>query len=190
MSAPDPATAVYLVGAPGVGKTTVMDVLLGGADRGAPERVGDGVLRVEPLRRAGDLVGVHLGVTRPEFGGTDGLGMAVAPDAVRWLDDPDAPYARERVWGEGARLGIPAFLRALSARGPTTVVLLTLDAEALAERLAGRNGDQDPTWRKGAATRAENAAIAAAAAGAEVWRVDAAGSPDEVVARLPDDVRV
>lgn len=189
MSAPDPR-AVYLVGAPGVGKTTVMDRLLDGCARGEPEPVGHNGMRVEALVLAGSLVGVHVGVSRARFGGTDGLGMAVAPDAVRWLDDPDAPFARADVWGEGARLGIPGFLRALTARGPTTVVLLTLDPETLAERLAGREGDQDPTWRKGAATRAENAAIAAAAAGADVWRVDASGSPDEVVARLPREVRV
>jgi hypothetical protein len=186
---PDP-TAVYVVGAPGVGKTTLMHRLLAGTERGEPEPVGHNGMRVEPLRRGGSLVGVHVGVSRPDFGGTDALGMAVAPDAVRWLDDPDAPYARERVWGEGARLGIPAFLRALAGRGPTTVVLLTLPPDVLAERHAGRGSAQDETWRKGAATRAENAAIAAAAAGAEVWRVDASGSPADVEDALPDEVRV
>lgn len=137
--------AVYLVGEPGVGKTTVMNELSSHYDVGPAVRLR-GQLWGEPLT-GGGASGVRLGRTRGTFSGTDALGMSVNPDAVAWAAEDTLPAI---VFGEGARLANEKFLFTLAMRAKTLVVLLT--AANAAERRRERGSDQNPTWIKGRAT--------------------------------------
>lgn len=159
------SAAVYLIGAPGVGKSTVMAALhdelgvwpavdqwyrLPGYRR--PE------LHVEPLVDMLDQVaGLSLGRTREQFSGTDALSMSASYEAVRWAQDSAADIP-ELVLGEGARLATVPFLAALSLRvDQLEVVYLQAAETALEDRRSGRT--QTPTFLKAASTRAANAAV-------------------------------
>jgi GTPase SAR1 family protein len=173
--------SLYLLGAPGVGKSTVMKALLSDWDaEERPERI-EGQLRGHVLSRGRYetwMTGLYLGILREEFPGTDGLGMAVMPDALRWVLTRELP---DVILGEGARLGTTKFLTALSCWTRLTVVLLDAPDDVLDARRRERGSDQDPTWLQGAATRARNAAAGAEAAGVQVVRVDASAPLEEVV---------
>lgn len=164
--------AVYVVGPPAVGKTTLVDRLLAGYARGEPERLGYGPLIGEPLHERGcespDADGLHLGKSRPAFGGTDALGMVILHDAVRWATEAPLPPL---VVGEGARLTHPLFLTALAQRARLVVIHLWAPPSLLDERVAARGSVQNEPWRRGQATRVHNAVRAAAEAGVHVHRV-------------------
>jgi ribose 1,5-bisphosphokinase PhnN len=169
--------AVYVLGGPGAGKSTAMAALLEGWEVGPTVQL-NGLLRGHLLERDDEL-GVYLGVHRDEFPGTDGLGMAVMPDARAWVDGlPSMDY--DLVIGEGARLGTTTFLTELGAVTDLTVLLLDAPDEVLAERRGSRGTGQNETWAKGATTRARNAARGAYDAGNDVFEVDARNTSDEV----------
>lgn len=151
-----PARGAYLFGPPGAGKTTLMNALLADCWRLDPWLPpGYAPLRAEPLvdRTSGTVVGLHLGVTRPAFGGTDALAFNAISAARRWASVPqDVP-----IFGEGARLADAAFAQALVAGGNAcTWVYLEADTALTDARCAERATQQSPAWRKGAATRAAN----------------------------------
>ena len=75
--------AVYLIGEPGTGKTTLMNELLAPFTRADAVTLA-GTLKAEPLLRHERHIGYHLGLTRPPYGGTDALAMNVHPTAVTW----------------------------------------------------------------------------------------------------------
>ena len=160
--------ALYLLGAPGVGKSSVMRELL------RPWTVGDYVRFTERemfghhlYDAPRDLKGAYLGHLRPEFPGTDALSMSVQPHAINWLKQTDGGF--DCIYGEGARLGNAAFLLELARRSNLTVVLLTASPEVVESRLqsrpdssshkTGRSGRaQDQKWRDGQETRSRNTA--------------------------------
>jgi len=170
--------SVYLLGPPGVGKTSLMDALLADHQRLPPARAM-GTMWVEPLIHHDLFAGYHLGKTRPGFGGTDALSYSVLPDAVRWVSEP----FEARMWGEGARLAHPKFAAALIAGGHEMVwVLLDAPAGVLTERCSRRGSTQNESWRAGAGTRARNAAAGLASVGATVRSLDATMSTAEMAA--------
>ncbi len=142
---------VYLVGPPGVGKSTVMAALTEKCGR-APMRHGQ--VKYDALYRdPAGVVGVELGCRREMFSGTDALGMAVNPHAVDWITSTD----ERMVLGEGARLANARFLRAaVSAGFAVHLVHLSADPGTLGERRSARGSSQSPTWVRGAETRARN----------------------------------
>lgn len=148
--------ALYVVGAPGVGKTSLMrqlksPYLVGDAARAWP----GSLLWLTLLYGHNHVAGVELGRERDSFGGTDALGMAVMPQALAWLGRAPLP---QLVLGEGARLGTVRFLAELGNRADLTVVHLTASPQALADRRAARGSNQSPAWMRGAETRARNTA--------------------------------
>ena len=148
--------ALYVVGPPGVGKTTLMRMLKAEWLEGPPHQAWPkSLVWVTPLFAPDRLVGLEIGRQRDAFGGTDALGMAVMPQALHWVGVARFP---EVVLGEGARLGTAIFLGALGKRTDLTVVHLVAEEATLAERRAARGSKQDPTWMRGAATRAANTA--------------------------------
>lgn len=153
--------SVYLVGAPGVGKSTLMTRLLA-AWFVLPDEPLNGLLRGHPLvsRSDGETPGVYLGRQRRSYPGTDALSMGVSPDAVTWAAFHPLPAV---VLGEGARLGTGKFLGTLAARTDLLLVHLRADPEALAARRAGRGSDQNEAWTRGVRTAARRAADQAAA---------------------------
>lgn len=161
--------AFYFLGAPGVGKSTVMREML------KPWTVGEYVRFTERemfghhlYDAPRDLHGAYLGHLRPEFPGTDALSMSVQPEAIKWLQQNDG--GQDFIFGEGARLGNVAFLTELARRSSLTVVLLTADQADIEARLAARPDSgshktgrvdraQNVKWREGQATRSRNTAM-------------------------------
>lgn len=142
---------LYLVGAPGVGKSTTA--------RELTHRWDKTVMRTAPVPHvrlqhpvSGRTVGLELGVPRDTFSGTDSLAMDISPRALQWLSTLYAPFA----FGEGARLATRPFLTTLSRAGvDLTLVRLAADEELLLRRWQERGAKQNASWRKGAGTRAD-----------------------------------
>lgn len=166
--------ALYLIGPPGSGKSTVMtqvqaqlDLETGPWRRLRPDLKGE--FRAEPLLDMfGREVGLSLGITRPEFSGTDALSMSTHPEACTWAEELPEEGRPPLVLGEGARLSTKRFLTALDAVSDLTVGYLYAPADVLDARCAARETgatfkarragarSQSGTFRRGAATRAVN----------------------------------
>lgn len=179
-------TTVYLIGAPGVGKSTVMEMLLTGYATGdfhRPEGCGTFGYEVLYDRTPPALdkwvAGVYLGRHRGAFSGTDALSYSALSGAVQWAKAKELPGY---VYGEGARLSHPKFLSLLAARGHLILAHLVASDRNLTERRRKRKSDQNEGWMRGAETRARRVAEEMAAAGHEVLRLDA-DQPAETVAR-------
>lgn len=145
---------LYLCGAPGVGKSSVMRVLRAPWDQ---EVMSAATVPHVRLRHPASRVpaGLELGVPRPSFPGTDALSMSIGPRAAEFMLRTPVPF----VLAEGARLATRPFLGACATGGVNvTLVHLRADPELLDERWRARGSKQNPSWRKGAATRARGAA--------------------------------
>lgn len=144
----------YLIGEPGVGKTT----LLGAITDGLP-----GIAARRPFARTiYDCGVVQLGEDRPVFGGTDTLSMSVQPKVVEWAAMPDYPD----IVGEGDRLANGKFFQAMKDLGyDLRIVLVRADPELIAERRLERAADhsmrpQDAVWLQGRQTKVRGLASA------------------------------
>lgn len=141
---------LYIAGAPGTGKSSVMRALRAPWDLTVHHHaeVPHTVLRSP---HTGAPTGVELGVPRESFPGTDALSMSIGPRAQQFVLRSGARF----VLGEGARLATRPFLGGCATQGVrTTLVCLSADPELLDERWRARGAKQNPSWRKGAATRA------------------------------------
>jgi ribose 1,5-bisphosphokinase PhnN len=162
--------AIYLVGAMGTGKSTVMAAIMDqlGLDTGEWYKVWPSATRSEFRGEhledvvTGEYRGLYLGRTRPEFPGTDAIGLASHAEALNWVRI--APELPPLVLGEGARLGTASFLGALAERCSRFVVAHLVAPEGvlddrLAQRRAGqeRESGKSESFRKSTVTRARNA---------------------------------
>ncbi len=146
---------IYLIGEPGVGKTTTMAAItdqwrvLG--ELPDPGRTLFGLPN-------GEITAVEIGRRRPGgFSGTDALPMSVINQAE--------PYVRGKaatetglLLAEGARLANKRFLGAAVAAGWQVHLVHLTDPEVAAARREARGSNQNPSWVRGAATRAANLA--------------------------------
>lgn len=144
---------VYLVGPPGVGKSSAMAALTENCrrvPRSGPVR-HDTLVRPNVPPQVATTVGVEIGARRESFSGTDALGMAVNPDAITWISEEN-PYAL--VLAEGARLANTRFLLASVMAGYSLhLVHLFAPPSVLNARRIERGSNQNPKWIRGAETR-------------------------------------
>ena len=138
----------YLIGEPGVGKSTVMVELL--REEGAPHAYAHPFSHSVLERRSS----IHLGnpnPKNPQHPGTDTLSYNVLPKACQWL--PTLPNVLT-VYGEGDRLAHPRLWEAMEREGHDVAVFLLLGPAD--ERRAHRGTHQNPTWLAGRASRVRN----------------------------------
>jgi hypothetical protein len=133
--------AMYVIGEPGIGKTTLVQELTAGVDYETTEnpfamRVYDGPV-------------TYLGKRRGTFSGTDALSMDVIGKVEQYLEGVAPPY----IIAEGDRLANSRFFDFL-ARNGYELPLYLLQADGLAERRRLLRGSvQDEKWLKGRATK-------------------------------------
>ena len=149
-------TAIYLIGEPGVGKTTISLELAAKYQTQPPTRLHKQLWGQE-LTKGHITKGVLLGKPKPPFSGTDTLGMSVTPDATEWAKNP--PY--RLIIAEGARLANERFLTQLAQTTNLHIIYLTAD-NAHQRRQQRQNQHQtppqNPTWIQGRKTAARNLA--------------------------------
>jgi energy-coupling factor transporter ATP-binding protein EcfA2 len=151
----NPFVLVYLIGAPGSGKSTLMRRLTAGMERlpcDAPvphDQLFEGI--------TGAVTHAEIGRQRGDFSGTDALASAIIEKAVPWIAHKPYPI----LLGEGARLGNHRFIEAAITAGySVTLGLLDHDdAEDWREIRSRQIGRfQNPGWVKGRLTASRNLA--------------------------------
>ncbi|QHB37309.1 terminase small subunit [Mycobacterium phage BirdsNest] len=140
---------IYLIGAPGSGKSTLMARLTSHLER---EPQTGGPVAHDLLRFLdGVVAGAEIGRRRELFGGTDALPASIIEKAIPWVQS--RPY--ELLLAEGARLANQRFLMAAREAG-YEVHLAHLDHPDVEEWRAKRSEEigkvQDASWVKGRTT--------------------------------------
>lgn len=171
--------AIYTLGGPGVGKSTLMlDLLVSQNWKFGPyirftQREMFGHYLYRPLSQEA----AYLGHMRPEFPGTDALSRSVQPHAMTWLEGLGS---LDWIFGEGERLGNIAFLSELAVWTDLTVVHLVASEEEMARRRSDRPKQFTTAYARSRTTQARNVARACEAAGILVLEVDAHQHPSEI----------
>lgn len=180
-----PPTLVYVIGEPGVGKSTAMRTATAGLPRTfLPAQVG-GVAREILLNpNTYQVAGVELGFRRSGgFSGTDALAMNAVVGACAYLRSGRAEQESQLILGEGARLGCARFLTAAVNAGWSVRLVHILGAEVAAERRRARGSKQNESWVKGSATRAARLS-SQPPAHVQVHYVDTASDPAGLIVEL------
>lgn len=161
--------SVYIIGAPGSGKSTRMSELLDGWKVGPYVRFTAREMFGHYLSHPVEGYGAYLGHLRPEYPGTDALSLSVAPQANIWLERTLPLLGLDWIFGEGARLGHMGFLTELAECTDLTVIYLTVDPEEAARRRVARGGKLlSEQFCKTQTTKAHNVATACREAGIQV----------------------
>jgi energy-coupling factor transporter ATP-binding protein EcfA2 len=140
---------LYIVGEPGVGKSTLMRALTDGHTQHQQ-------LSPVPHIIYGDGDATEIGVSRGAFSGTDGLAMSIQPRIEEWL--MQRPY--RQLLAEGDRLANAKFFRAVRDAGYELRLVHLAGSEVAATRRASRASEmhfapQDPAWVKGRQTKVQ-----------------------------------
>jgi hypothetical protein len=139
---------LYLIGAPGSGKTTAITLACG-----TPLlEQRSGIVRYQVYVPGG----IQLGGNRETHGGTDTLPLNVQPQAIRFC----ATTGAAGIVAEGDRLANDAFFQAIRDAGwDLTVAYTDVSREEADRRCAGRATTQNPAWRTGRHTKVERLAM-------------------------------
>lgn len=171
---------LYIVGPPGVGKTTALASALAGV---LVAECSQPFSRQLYLALDGSVRGAQLGAARRGFAGTDALPADVQPRVERWLADCELPF----VVGEGDRLANTRFFREVRRLGwaLSVVHLAAWWSVCHSRRLAraAELGERLPSdewlWRR----HARSALLAQEFTSPE-WCLNGVCSPEVVAARL------
>lgn len=160
--------SIYIIGAPGSGKSTYMADLLRGWEVGHYVRFTQREMFGHYLTGEKGL-GAYLGHLRLEYPGTDALSLSVAPHALSWLRESVPLMGLDWIFGEGQRLSHMGFLTELAACTELTVIYLQVDPEEAARRRQARGGKLlSDQFCKAATSKAHNVAEACRQAGIRV----------------------
>lgn len=152
--------SIYIIGAPGSGKSTLMASLLEGWTIGPYTKWTAKEMCGHYLEHPTKGRGAYLGRIRDEYPGTDALSMSVAPQANLWVKTLPM-LGLDWVFGEGARLSHIGFLSELARVSDLTVIYLQVNPEEAARRRAQRGGKvMSPAYVNIAASKARGAARA------------------------------
>lgn len=175
---------IYLIGAPGSGKSTLMARLTDGLGRRPMTVENMAPVAHDALINTvnGEVIGAEIGVRRELFSGTDALPSSIIEKAIPWIRSQPYPL----LFAEGARLANKRFLQAAFDAGyhVTLALLDHPDAETWREARADRIGRaQNPAWVKGRATADRNLADWAEALDSTGFLV-LRGAPDDLYHRI------
>lgn len=166
---------VYVIGEPGVGKSTLMAGLTGSWQAVPYDKPVPHILY--PERAA-----LQLGRERAFFAGTDAMALDVQPRAVEFLRGRPAAV----VLGEGDRLGNRRFFHAVSRFCDLRVVWLVgprVAAERREARALAIGREQDAAWAAGRRSKVRNLADLVSV------RIDASQPLNRQVALLAEEVK-
>lgn len=160
--------SLYIIGAPGSGKSTAMAHLLEGWAIGPYLKWTSREMFGHYLEHPEKGRGAYLGHLRPEYPGTDALSLSAGPRVVEWLEALPL-LGLDWVFGEGTRLSHMGFLAALAEATDLTLVYLEVDPDVAAQRRVARGGKQlSDKFCKIATSKATNVAAACREAGIRV----------------------
>jgi hypothetical protein len=149
---------LFVVGEPGIGKSTLIDSAFGHLERvELDHRAAGGPMR-ELLWHNGELIGCELGRRagkHPEgYPGTDTMSQTAIVGVDDWLRS--GADGLKIVVLEGTRLMNKRFVTAAQTGGHTLDVFYLYGPEVARERRAARGSQQNEQWLKGRQTAARN----------------------------------
>jgi ABC-type cobalamin/Fe3+-siderophores transport system ATPase subunit len=175
--------ALYIVGEPGVGKSTLVETLVGRA----PVITGRKPLAHRTyLTTEGGVT--ELGAREPgRFGGTDALSMSAVVPAEAWVTD-GSWHADSMLLAEGDRLACDRFFNALLDGGwKLRIIHLDSPEHAAARRAARAKAmgvpPQKDTWLKGRRTKVQRL-VERWSWDATLVTLDARESPDNLALQV------
>lgn len=145
---------IGLIGEPASGKSTVFRKLLAGLGVGTVKKEGLVTYTEYPTDKV-IIAGIYDDAV---FSGTDRLSKGCGPKYREWLTAKcvDDTYSDWTFYWEGERFSNSKFFDFFRDEcSDVTIYYLTCNEETLNERNANRS-NQNPSWRKGMATRMRN----------------------------------
>lgn len=145
-------TLIYIVGEPGIGKSTTVEALV--APYNKVENYSASIPHLVYADKDGVFTLAQLGKNRENFSGTDALPMNIIESATKFFTE----YSYPRILAEGARLANKRFLQIALDAG-YKVVLVALEGQTVAEeRRQARGSKQAESWVKGRRSASRNLA--------------------------------
>lgn len=147
---------IYIIGAPGSGKTTLVEAL---KHNWTLEARNTQPFKHEVYQTTDGKTVTSLGWDNPPFSGTDTLPYTAINQVEAWLPTAYTDY----ILGEGDRLAVDRFMEAAKQNGELHLFYLNTNPAIASDRRAARalqygTKQQNPSWVAGRATKHYNLA--------------------------------